>query len=62
MEEPFPDTEFMFGLYTNVCADKQNRVHVITLCNDGFELLYVSNTFFVPRYRASWTVEVFCLA
>jgi hypothetical protein len=29
---------FVFGLYTNY-TDMQNRVHVMTLCNDGSELL-----------------------
>jgi len=57
MEEPFPDTAFAFGLYTNLCTDMQNRIHVITHYNDDFELLHVSNCFHLPRYRTSWTVE-----
>jgi len=43
MEELFPDTAFVFGLYTNLCTDMQNRVRVITQCNDDFEFLLVSN-------------------
>jgi len=35
----------------------QNRVLVITKCNDDFELLHVSKSFHLPRYRTSWTVE-----
>jgi hypothetical protein len=30
MEEPFPDTPFVFGLYTNLCTDMLNGVRVIT--------------------------------
>jgi hypothetical protein len=44
MEELVPDTAFAFGLYTNLCTDIQNRVQVITQCNDDFEFLLVSNS------------------
>jgi hypothetical protein len=50
---------FVFGLYTNLCTDMQNWFQVIKLCNDGFELLRFSNGFLLPRYRTSWTVEIF---
>jgi len=50
---------FVFGLYTNLRTDMQNWVHMTTWCNDDFELLHVSNSFLLPRYRTSWTIEMF---
>jgi len=31
----------------------------MTYFNDDFELLYVSSSFLLPRYRTSWAVEIF---
>ena len=51
MEEPFLDNAFVFKLYTNLCTDMQNRVLVITKCNEEFEFQHVSNSF--PSYHGT---------
>jgi hypothetical protein len=45
MEESFPNTAFVCGLYTNLCTDMQNGGHVITQLNIDSEFLHVSNCF-----------------
>jgi hypothetical protein len=55
----FPATEFVFGLYTNLCTDMQNRVRVITYWNDYVELLYGYCSLHLPQYITICTVEKF---
>jgi hypothetical protein len=50
-------TLHLYLVYTQIYVDMQNRVLVITQCNDDFELLHVYKSFHLPRYRTSRTVE-----
>jgi hypothetical protein len=37
----------------------QKNVHLIPYYNDDAELLYVTNSLLLPRYRSIWTGHIF---